>query len=62
MNLIYSASVNKGAEIQYTFDTGHVLSVYATGAKWITLGNRSAFYTHRTNIYKKMLVAIKKAV
>jgi hypothetical protein len=60
MKLLNSASVNKGSEIRYTFDTGHVLSVYATGAKYITLGNRSAFYTHRTNIYKKMLLAIKQ--
>ena len=60
MKLLNSASVNKGAEIRYTFDTGHVLSVYAGGAKYITLGNRSAFYTHRTNIYKKMLLAIKQ--
>lgn len=60
MKLIYSASINKGSEIEYKFDTGHTLSVYATGSKWITLGNRSAVVARRKNIYKEMLAAIKE--
>lgn len=60
MKLLSQASLNKGTKIEYTFDTGHILSVSADGAKYITLGNRSAFYTHQKNIYKKMLLAIQQ--
>ena len=60
MKLISQASINKGSEIEYKFDTGHTLSVYATGSKWITFGNRSAVVAKRANIYKQMLAAIKQ--
>lgn len=60
MKLTYTASIKKGSEIEYKFDTGHTLSVYANGSKWITLGNRSAVVAKRQNIYKQMLVAIKE--
>jgi hypothetical protein len=60
MKLVSQASINKGAKIEYQFDTGHTLSVSTDGHKYITLGNRSAYYTHQKNIYKKMLLAIQQ--
>jgi len=60
MKLISQASIKQGQEIEFTFDTGHVLSVYANGSKWITLGNRSAVIARRPNIYQQMLIAIEQ--
>ena len=64
MNLIESASQNKGDKIVFTFDSGATLTRYRDGRAWITLagGRRSAVASYWGKLHAKMNAAILKGI